>query len=94
MAQFQLKFTEKIEDYDMKKKLLTCALGLLMLLAIAMPYAKISADQAETKVDIMFLHDTHSHLNAFTTVEGAESVTMGGFARIKTLINAQKEKNP
>lgn len=78
----------------MKKKLLAGALGLFMFLAIAIPQINAAADEAETKVDIMFLHDTHSHLNAFTTVEGDETVTMGGFARIKTLINAQKEKNP
>lgn len=78
----------------MKKKLLVLALGLLMILAVAMPQMNVAAEQTGNKVDIMFVHDTHSHLNAFTTVEGTESVTMGGFARIKTLINAQKEKNP
>lgn len=78
----------------MKKKLLVLALGLLMILAVAMPQMNVAAEQTGNKVDIMFLHDTHSHLNAFTTVEGTESVTMGGFARIKTLINAQKAKNP
>ena len=78
----------------MRKKLLAGVLGLLLFLAIVIPQTNAVADQTENKVDIMFLHDTHSHLNAFTTVEGAESVTMGGFARIKTLINAQKEKNP
>ena len=78
----------------MKKKLFAYALGLLMLLVIAIPQTNIAADQTEKKVDIMFVHDTHSHLNAFTTVEGTENVTMGGFARIKTLINAQKAKNP
>ena len=94
MTQFHLKSTEKTEDYNMRKKLLAGVLGLLLFLAIVIPQTNAVADQTENKVDIMFLHDTHSHLNAFTTVEGAESVTMGGFARIKTLINAQKEKNP
>ncbi|MBR5509854.1 MAG: bifunctional metallophosphatase/5'-nucleotidase [Lachnospiraceae bacterium] len=42
----------------------------------------------------MFLHDTHSHLNEFATVEDGESRVMGGFAKICTLINEQKEKNP
>ena len=78
----------------MKKKLLALGFGLWMLFTIAIPQMDIAAEQTENKVDIMFLHDTHSHLNAFTTVEGTETVTMGGFSRIKTLINAQKEKNP
>ena len=42
----------------------------------------------------MFLHDTHSHLNEFATVEDRKTQTLGGFAKIKTLINEQKEKNP
>lgn len=46
------------------------------------------------QVDIMFLHDTHSHLNEFVTVENNRSQVMGGFAKIKTLINQQKELNP
>ena len=78
----------------MKKKLLACAIGLLVLLTIAIPQMDAVAEQQGNKVDIMFLHDTHSHLNSFTTVEGTETVTMGGFARIKTLINAQKTQNP
>ncbi|MBQ6811746.1 MAG: metallophosphoesterase, partial [Agathobacter sp.] len=78
----------------MKKKLVTLCLALLMLLAIVMPQTSVSADESAKRVDVMFLHDTHSHLNEFTTVEGTESVTMGGFARIKTLINEQKAQNP
>lgn len=50
--------------------------------------------QADTKVDVMFLHDTHSHLNEFNTVEEGQTQNLGGFARIKTLINEQKEENP
>jgi len=78
----------------MKKKLVTLSLALLMLMAIIMPQTNFLADESAKSVDIMFLHDTHSHLNAFTTVEGNDSVTMGGFSRIKTLINEQKAENP
>ena len=78
----------------MKKKLAALALGLIVLFAIAIPQINTVADEPKQTVDIMFLHDTHSHLNAFTTVEGTETVTMGGFSRIKTLINAQKAENP
>ena len=78
----------------MKKKLAALALGFMVLFAIAIPQINTVADEPKQTVDIMFLHDTHSHLNAFTTVEGTETVTMGGFSRIKTLINAQKAENP
>ena len=46
------------------------------------------------QVDILFLHDTHSHLDSFPTVEGGQNVTLGGFARIKTLIDEKREGNP
>lgn len=46
------------------------------------------------QIDVMFTHDTHSHLNSFTTLVDGEEAEVGGFARIKTLIDAQKEKNP
>ena len=78
----------------MKKKIAALIFVLMVVLAITMPQMDAVAEQTENKVDIMFLHDTHSHLNAFSTVEGTETVTMGGFSRIKTLINAQKQENP
>ena len=46
------------------------------------------------QVDVLFLHDTHSHLNSFLTVENGQDVTMGRFAHIRTLITQAKEKNP
>lgn len=45
-------------------------------------------------MDILFLHDTHSHLDSFFTVENGEAATVGGFARIKTLIDSAKAQNP
>lgn len=38
----------------------------------------------------MFTHDMHSHLDSFTTNVDGELQEVGGFARIKTLINEQK----
>ena len=58
-------------------------------------YSKSVEAATESKtVDVMFLHDTHSHLNEFATVEDGEPQVLGGFAKIKTLINAQKAENP
>lgn len=78
----------------MKKRLVALVVGLMALAAMVVPQMNLVAEEAAQTVDIMFLHDTHSHLNTFTTVEGTETVSMGGFSRIKTLINAQKEENP
>ena len=48
----------------------------------------------EQNVDIMFISDTHSHLDSFNTVFEGKHENMGGFARLNTLIKNQKEKNP
>lgn len=49
----------------------------------------------ETKqVDVLFTHDTHSHLNSFSTIVDGEQKEVGGFAKIKTLINKKKKDNP
>ena len=42
----------------------------------------------------MFTHDTHSHLNSFTTIVNGEKKEAGGFAKLKTLINEHKKVNP
>ena len=66
----------------MKKKLTTLILGFFMLIMLAVPQLHATATPAQkdiSSVDIMFLHDTHSHLDTFTTVEGTKSVSMGGF---------------
>lgn len=52
------------------------------------------AQETGGAVDVMFVHDTHSHLNEFATVEDGESQVLGGFAKLKTLINKQKAVNP
>ena len=76
----------------MKKRLWFSSILVTLLLVGGTMFA--SAGKGQNKVDIMFLHDTHSHLNSFATVEDGKSQVLGGFARIKTLINEQKEKNP
>lgn len=55
---------------------------------------KVLAKEKIKSVDMMFLHDTHSHLNEFSTVEEGKSQIMGGFSKIKTLIREQQKKNP
>ncbi len=69
-----------------------CMAALLLVLSVISPEASASENGAGK--DILFLHDTHSHLNSFLTVENGTDVTLGGFAQIKTLINETKETNP
>lgn len=78
----------------MKGKLRYIFMTILILLAVAIPNGSVAADSSAKSVDVMFLHDTHSHLNEFATVEDGKTQILGGFAKIQTLINEQKEKNP
>ncbi len=76
----------------MKRKFQILILTLILIIGCT-SLGAFASDDAKT-LDIMFLHDLHSHLNEFNTVENGESVTLGGFAKIKTLINEQKAINP
>uniref|UniRef100_UPI0040563D81 bifunctional metallophosphatase/5'-nucleotidase n=1 Tax=Agathobacter sp. TaxID=2021311 RepID=UPI0040563D81 len=78
----------------MKKRICTFALVLMLVLPVIGMQFCAYADTAAKTVDVMFLHDTHSHLNAFATIEDGKSQVLGGFSGIKTLINEQKAKNP
>lgn len=78
----------------MKKKFKFTAFMALMLLLTAAFSQVVTAEESGKTVDVMFLHDTHSHLNEFSTVENGKSQVLGGFAKIKTLIDEQKEENP
>lgn len=70
------------------------ALCLTAVLSWNISRMAVGAENNVKTVDVMFLHDTHSHLNEFSTVEDGKSQIMGGFSKIKTLIKEQKEKNP
>ncbi len=78
----------------MKKKLLALGLVIGSLLIGGVFNGHMAAETEPKSVDVMFLHDTHSHLNEFATVEDGESQVLGGFAKIKTLIKEQQAKNP
>lgn len=54
----------------------------------------VRAETESKQIDIIFTHDTHSHLNSFSTIVDGKEAAIGGFARIKTIVDVQKEKNP
>ena len=58
--------------------------GLLTVALLAGSFTGYAAEQNKS-LDVMFVHDTHSHLNEFATVEDGESQILGGFSKIKTL---------
>ena len=80
----------------MRKECTALALaGVLLLAAVPCAWPVCAQDAAPgTTVDIVFTHDTHSHLNTFTTMVDGLETEPGGFARMNTLIEAQRAQNP
>ena len=69
--------------------------GVLLLAAVPCAWPVCAQESAPgTTVDIVFTHDTHSHLNTFTTMVDGLETELGGFARMNTLIEAQRAQNP
>ena len=80
----------------MRKECTALALaGVLLLAAVPSAWPVCAQDAAPgTAVDIVFTHDTHSHLNTFTTMVDGLETELGGFARMNTLIEAQRAQTP
>ena len=76
-----------------RKKILSLLLMIVLLLPIGMGLHVEAADETK-QVDVLFTHDTHSHLNSFSTIVDGEQKEVGGFAKIKTLIDEKKKANP
>lgn len=73
------------------------SLAILLTAALIIPMLggfTVQAEKQRKKVDVIFTHDTHSHLNSFTTIVDGEKSEVGGFARIKTVIDEKKADNP
>ena len=79
-----------------KKRILAglLAAALVVPLFAGSAQTAAAAEAAGKTLDVVFTHDTHSHLNSFSTVIDGESTEVGGFARIKTVIDEQKAENP
>lgn len=75
------------------KKLVVIWLIAVIVLPL-MTGMQVGAKTEPKQLDILFTHDTHSHLNSFTTIVNGEKKEAGGFAKLKTLINEHKKVNP
>lgn len=75
------------------KKLVVIWLIAVIVLPL-MTGMQVWAKTEPKQLDILFTHDTHSHLNSFTTIVNGEKKEVGGFAKLKTLINEHKKVNP
>ena len=75
------------------KKIVVILLIAVMVLPL-MTGMQVWAKAESKQLDILFTHDTHSHLNSFTTIVNGEKKEAGGFAKLKTLIDEHKKVNP
>lgn len=73
-----------------------CLAAILLLSGIVSSVAEAEPAPSYTgkEMDVLFLHDTHSHLESFVTMNDGDTATVGGFPQIKTLINEAKADNP
>lgn len=71
-----------------------CLAAVFLLSGIVFNVAKAEPAPSGKEIDLLFLHDTHSHLESFVTLQDGQTAAVGGFPRIKTLINEAKADNP
>lgn len=70
---------------------------LILIVMLCMPLltgVQTEAADGEKHLDVLFTHDIHSHLNSYSTIVNGKQKEVGGFARIKTLIDEKKKENP
>ncbi len=70
------------------KRFCSVLLALVLLLTLALP---VAAAEESHEVTVLFTHDLHSHLQPANDDTGS---SYGGFARLKTVIDAQKALYP
>lgn len=78
----------------MRKRVLTGFLLMGFMVPQILSVQTLSAAEESKQLDIMFVHDTHSHLSTFTTITENGTKEVGGFSRIKTIVDEQKAENP
>ncbi len=73
---------------NIMKRIAAISLSILMLLSVCFP---IGASDPTVEATILFTHDLHSHFLPSNEDDGGQ---FGGYARLMTVIKAQKEKYP
>ena len=69
---------------------------MLAVAVLLLPVMDVLVEAADStkQIDVLFTHDTHSHLDSFSTIVNGKQEKVGGFAKIKTLINEKKKEDP
>ena len=78
----------------MKKIKRIFAIMLIFAISILfLPEYQVNASDDQKHLEILFTHDLHSHMNSFSTIVDGEQKEVGGFAKLKTLIDQYKKEN-
>lgn len=88
---------DKERSNSIRGTLVVWLILIAVIIGVGVKVDKVKAVQpieAGTQVSVLFTHDLHSHVNSFDTIYKGENVNIGGYARIQTLINAQRAKDP
>ena len=84
---------KRVKSMILRKSILSVVLTIAMLMPLAQAVTVKAADDTK-QIDVLFTHDTHSHLDSFSTIVNGEQKEVGGFAKIRTLINEKKKEDP
>ena len=80
-----------------KKCILNLCTSLIMIATFLLFSFRVvfaTEESTQKELQILFTHDLHSHLNEYKTFKNGETQMIGGFARIKTIIDDVKQQNP
>ena len=88
------KKKRKGEERMLDRKRMRTAMLIVMAFCLLCITSVVAGDR-EKKIDILFTHDVHSHLDCFKVKKSGEKTkTVGGFARMKTLIDEKRKEDP
>ena len=70
------------------------SIALLITTVFIIDSREVQADTAKESLTILFTHDLHDNFLPFEVEREKEKITVGGYARLKSAIVAQREKDP
>ena len=78
----------------MKKHIRTLSILLLFLMIFALVPPVSYVDGEGQSMTILFTHDMHDNFYPFTVEENGQIKKLGGYARLSSAIQREREKNP
>lgn len=78
----------------MRKNFRILLIVLILVMGFMIVPQKSYLEEVDQSITILFTHDMHDHLYPFEIEEDGEIKILGGYARLYSAINKEKEKNP